>query len=267
MTKSILLLPAAALCWLACQNPPAQQAAAPTASAILQHKYWVSKPFHDALFAENIVDTLAYLPCGELVFRNLDTVFLTACLSDTGLGKYKVTSDSTLEIAVEGFEGQPATVRFDKATGILHFQLPGATDAGWPMAYVAHDDIDAAAFDAAAVNLGRKRLAGSYTVLPAPGEATVTALVELRADGTQVGLGDFDAYEPWPSGAGSAFIQEPARNLMYLVKNSEAETPTAVAWQVRGDTLRIWDTKNIGAEGDLPEYRVDKLKGVYVKTK
>lgn len=267
MMRPVLFLLFIACCWLACQNPPAQPAAAPDASAILKHKYWVSKPFNDALFAQNIVDTLAYLPCGELVFGGLDTVFLTACLSDTGLGKYKATSDSTLEIAVEGFEGAPAMVRFDKATGILHFQLPGATDAGWPTEYVAHDDIDAASFDAAAVNLGRKRLAGSYTVLPAPGEVAVMALMELRADGTQVGLGDYDIFEPWPSGAGSAFIQEPARNLMYMVKNSEAETPTAVAWQLRGDTLRIWETKNVGADGDLPEYRVDKLKGTYLKTK
>lgn len=256
-----------AVLFTACQNqtPPAPTTpAAIDASAILAHKYWVSKPFNDALFAGNISDTIGYLPCGELVFGPKDSLLFTACLSDAGRGTFKATSANSLEIAFEGFEGKPVVARFDEKTGVLHLDRPAGVDTGWPTEFVAQDGIDVANIDNVTLNLGRKRLAGSYAALPQkPGGATL----ELRPDGTQTGLGDFDKYEPWIAGIGSGAVQNPARNVMYLVKTGKEGEPTAVAWQLHGDTLRLWDTKSTNAEGDMPEYKAAKLKGTYLKVK
>ncbi|MCC6280483.1 MAG: hypothetical protein IT262_07785 [Saprospiraceae bacterium] len=260
----------AATVLVACNNQPvptSQTPALPDPSAMLKHKYWVSKPFNDALFATNIIDTLSNLPCGELVFGQKDSLLMTACLSDAGRGTFKVTSSNSLEIVFEGFEGNPSKAQWDEKTGVLHIDPPGGPDTGWPTDFVAQDDIDVSNIDNVTINLGRKRLAGNYSILPKKGEVAMTALLELHTDGTQVGFGDFDTYEPWPSGIGGGFIQNPQRNLMYLVKKGKESDPTAVAWQVRGDTLRIWNTRNIGAEGDLPEYKIAGLKGTYIKAK
>ena len=62
LTKILML----AAVFTACKNTPAPAPVVPDASAILKHKYWVSKPFNEALFANNIVDTLSNLICSEL---------------------------------------------------------------------------------------------------------------------------------------------------------------------------------------------------------
>jgi hypothetical protein len=268
--NSLVKIALIAAVFTACKNQPAPNPAAPTApdaSTILKHKYWVSLPFNEALFASNITDTLSYLPCSELVFGSKDTLLLTACLSDAGMGIFKVAGPNTLEISFEGFEGKSSTARYDETTGVLHLDPPAGVDSGWPTAFIAQDGIDVTNIDNITINLGRKRLAGNYMILPKKGEMAVTSILELHADGTHLGFGDFDTYEPWPSGIGGAFIQNPQRNLMYLVKKGAETDPAAAAWQVRGDTLRIWETKNIGAEGDLPEYKVAKLRGTYLKVK
>ena len=251
----------------ACQNttaPAPTPAPANDGAAILKHKYWVSKPFNDALFAGKIIDTLSYLPCAELVFDRKDTVILTSCLSDAGRGFYKATSTTSMAIAFEGFEGASCTATLDEKTGILHLTSPGGTNDGWPTEFVAQDDISVKGMDDLTVQLGRKRLAGKYTMLPKKGEMAITSLMELRPDGTQVGLGDFDNYEPWVSGIGGGFISEPAYNVMYLNKKDKM---TTFGWQMNGDTLRMYDTKDISQEGDMPEYRVTKLRGIYLKVK
>ena len=89
----------------------------------------------------------------------------------------------------------------------------------------------------------------------------------MRADGTQVGLGDFDKYEPWISGIGGGSIYNPTRNVMYLVKKGKEGTEPTLGWQLRGDTLRLWETKNIAQDGDMPEFKITKLKGAYLKSK
>jgi hypothetical protein len=266
----------AALIFAACNNQPAPTATtstatvsttSPDASVILKHKYWVSKPYNDALFAKNIVDTISYLPCAELVFGAKDSLLMTACLSDAGRGIFKVTSPTTLEITFEGFEGKPSAAKYDEKTGVLHVDQPSGVDTSWPTDFVAQDDIDVTNIDNVTINLGRKRLAGSYSVLPAKGQMAITSLMELHADGTQTGLGNFDKYEPWPAGVGGGAVQYPPLNVMYLVKNGKEDDPTTVAWQLHGDTLRIWDTKNTSPEGDMPEYKTTKIKGTYIKTK
>ena len=68
--NSLVKIALIAAVFTACKNQPAPNPAAPTApdaSAILKHKYWVSLPFNEALFASNITDTLSYLSCSELV--------------------------------------------------------------------------------------------------------------------------------------------------------------------------------------------------------
>lgn len=251
----------------ACQNQEPKAPAAPDATAITNHKYWVSKPFYDALFAANISDTLGNLPCGELVFTQKDTLLFTSCLSDAGMGLFKATAPNTLQIVLEGMDAEPATATLDDKTGVLHLKPFEGKDYNWPSSFVAVDGISNANIDDVTLALGRKRLAGAYTMLPQKGEVAITSLIELRADGTQAGLGDYDKYEPWIAGIGSGAIQNPQRNIMYLVKKGKESEPDNVAWQLRGDTLRLWETKSINEEGDMPEYKVTKLKGTYVKTK
>lgn len=251
----------------ACKNPANQAPAAVDASAILSHKYWVSKPFNDALFAKNISDTLSVLPCAELIFGPKDSLVMTACLSDAGRATFKITSPTSLEIMFEGYEGKPCAARFDEKTGVLHIDPPGGNDSGWPTDFIAVDGIDVSNIDNVTINMARKRLAGSYSLLPKKGEVAITSMVELHADGSQLGFGDFEKFEPWPAGIGSGFIQNPPMNLMYFVKKGMESDPTAVGWQVRGDTLRIWNTKNIGPDGDLPDLKIGGLRGTYLKMK
>lgn len=254
----------------ACKNqpaPPPPPPAAPDAAAILKHKYWVSKPYYDALFAPNIVDTISYLPCGELIFGKTDTVLLTACLSDTGMGTFKATSPTTMDVVYAGFEDKPCKASLDEKTGILHLDAPAGVDNSWPTEFIAQDDIDVSNLDYVTINLGRKRLAGTYSILPKKGEVAIASMVELHADGTHLGFGDFDTYEPWPAGIGGGAIQTPPMNVMFLVKKGKESDPVAVGWQVHGDTLRLWDTKSTSAEGDMPEYKIAKVRGTYLKQK
>lgn len=257
--KTLLLL----ALFAACKNQPAP----PPPSTMMSHKYWVSKDFSDALFARNIADTLSNMPCSELIFISPDTVLLTACLSDAGMGLYKVTGPNSIDIMFEGFEGKASKATYDEKTGVLHLTSPTGEEVGWPTDFVPQEGIDVKNLENVTVNLARKRLAGNYTLLPQKGEAAVTTIFEFHADGTQVGFGDFDKFEPWPAGIGAGFIQNPQRNLMYLTKNGqEAEAPV-VGWQLIGDTLRLWDTKDVGAADELPEYNITEVRGTYVKAK
>lgn len=254
----------------ACQNkpvPPAPPAPVENGSLILSHKYWVSKPYNDALAAADIVDTLSYLPCSELIFSSKDSLWITSCLSDAGRGYFKATAPNILEITFEGFEGQSSTATYDVQTGVLHIIPPGGPDSAWPTEFVAQDGIDVSEPGNVTIDLARKRLAGNYSILAPKGGVAITSLVELHADGTQLGFGDFDTWEPWPTGIGSGLIQGAPRNLMYLIKKGKESEPDAAAWQVRGDTLRIWNTKNVAHDGDMPEYKITRLMGTYLKQK
>jgi hypothetical protein len=256
----------------ACQQQSAKQEAskaAPDASAITKHKYWISKEFNDALYAQNVIDTLSYVPCGEFLFPDKDTVVITACLSDAGWGTWVASSPTSLKIVFEGDSANYASVSLDEKTGILHYTPPGDVpkDSGYPTEFVAHDGIDVAKMDYITINLGRKRLAGNYTPVPQKGVKTTPEPLVLNTDGTLKGLGDYDSYEPYFSGIGSGVILNPARNTMYLVKNGKETEPTAVAWRLRGDTLSIWNTKSAGVPDELPSYQITTFKGVYVKAK
>ncbi|MBU6343523.1 MAG: hypothetical protein KGS48_18640, partial [Bacteroidetes bacterium] len=171
----------------------------------------------------------------------------------------------TLRLFLEGFDKDTFTLRFDPQTRILHLEGHFDSDT-WPREFVAVDGIDVNKIDEVTIQLARKRLAGQYKPLAKKGEMAIESFVELHPDGTQLGFGDFDSFEPWPSGSG-AFISNPYHNLIYFVKKGKEESPTAMAWQVRGDTLRLWDTKNTAQEGDIPEYAVTKLHGAYLKVK
>jgi hypothetical protein len=261
LTKILML----AAVFTACKNTPAPAPVAPDASAILNHKYWVSKPFNEALFANNIVDTLSNLICSELIFTNKDSLLYTSCLSDAGGGTFKVSDANTLEIMFEGFEGKASKATLDEKTGVLHIVHPEGTDADWPLDFVAQDGIAVNNIDNVTVALARKRLAGNYTYMTKKGEYANTSVSELHLDGTQVNFGDFDTYEPWPSGIGGGAIQNPQLNLMYFIKKGKEAEPMAIAWQLHGDTLRLWDTKNISPKGDMEEYRIKGLRGAYLK--
>jgi len=254
----------------ACQSPtPSQPAttAAPDVSAITSHKYWVSKAFHDALFAPNVSDTLASIFCGELIFTQKDSLLMTACLSDAGRGLFKPTGPNTLSIAFEGDTASLYLARLDEA-GVLRLTPPAdRTDNGYPTEFVAQDGIEVSNLDNVTIALGRKRLAGSYTALPQKGAKAAAALLTLNADGSQTGLGDYDKYDPYLAGIGSGVVQNPPMNLMYLLKKDGESGEVALGWRLRGDTLSIWDTQNVNAEGDMPEYKPTKIRGLYVKLK
>jgi hypothetical protein len=270
--KILLQLALAVILLSACKDQSSRQmaqAAAPDASAITNHKYWISKAFNDALFAQNVIDTLSYVPCGEFLFPGKDTAVITSCLSDAGWGTWVATSPTSLKIVFEGDSVNYASVSLDEKTGILHYTPPGdaAKDGGFPTEFIAQDGIDVTKIDYITINLGRKRLAGSYNPVPQKGVKTNTEPLVLNADGTHKGLGDYDAYEPYFSGIGSGVILNPARNTMYLIKKGKETEPTAVAWRLQGDTLSIWNTKSVGAADELPSYQITTLKGVYVKVK
>ncbi len=256
----------------ACQQQSTKQvaqSASPDASAITKHKYWISREFNDALYAQNVIDTLSYVPCGEFLFPGKDTAVITSCLSDAGWGSWVATSPTSLKIIFEGDSANYASVSLDEKTGILHYTPPGdaVKDGGYPTEFVAQDGIDVTKIDYITINLGRKRLAGSYNPIPQKGSKTSPEPLVLNADGTHKGLGDYDLYEPYFSGIGSGVILNPARNTMYLVKKGQENEPTAMAWRLRGDTLSIWNTKGVGAADELPSYQITTLKGVYVKVK
>lgn len=246
------------------QQPNASQSS--DATGILKHKYWVCKPFHDALFAVNIPDTLTSLYCNELIFREKDTLLLTSCMSDASLGQLRITGHNALSITFDGDTSHHYTARLDEATGILHLTLPPdrATDYPFPTQYIADDAIATSHMDELTVALARKRLAGTYQPLAQKGQPALASVV-LQPDGTQSGLGNYARYEPYVTGIGSGVISQPPRNVMYLYNPGQEGQQTALAWQLRGDTLRLWDTQNVNGADELPEYKVTRLRSTSVR--
>jgi hypothetical protein len=267
MKQTLLSAFAAFLIFTACQNQPAPAPASPDASALLKHKYWVSKPYHDALFAENLPDTIGYLDCAELIFMTKDTVIMTSCMSDAGQGVYTITGPNTLSIKFEGLEEKPVIATLDDKTGMLQFSFTGEPLPYWPTAFVAKDEVDVNNFDILTLSLGQLRLAGNYQYQTKKGEVAVASLTELHADGTAVNFGGFDKFEPWIAGVGSTCIQHPPMNLMNLMHAEHEGEFVAVGWQLHGDTLRIWDTQNLAAPDELPEYKLKGEPRVYIKVK
>ncbi|HAD13543.1 MAG TPA: hypothetical protein DCF33_14040 [Saprospirales bacterium] len=264
MKQNLLSAFAAFLIFTACQNQPAAPPA-PDASALLKHKYWVNKPFHDALFAANVPDTMAYLDCGELIFTNKDTVIITSCMSDAGIGIYTVSGPNTLSIKFQGFEDKPITATLDEKTGLLSFTFTGPAPEYWPKDFIAKDEVSTGNMDGLTLGLARLRLAGNYQYQTKKGEMAIASVSELHADGSMVNFGEYDMYEPWIAGVGSSCITTPPMNLMNMaIKGKEAEA-VAFGWQLHGDTLRIWDTQNMGQPDELPEYKLKGAARVYVK--
>jgi hypothetical protein len=227
----------------------------------------VSKPYHDALFAANVVDTLSYLDCGELIFSNKDTVIITSCMSDAGIGIFTVTGPNTLSIKFQGLEENPITATLDDKTGELHFTFTGQSLEYWPKAFVARDEVSTTNMDGLTLRLAQVRLAGNYQYQTKKGEMATTSVSELRADGSMVNFGEFDMYEPWIAGVGSSCITTPPMNLMNMAKKGQEAEAVAFGWQLRGDTLRIWDTQNMGQPDELPEYKLKGAARVYIKMK
>jgi hypothetical protein len=265
MKLTFLTLASAVLLFVSCQNQPAPSG--PDAAGILKHKYWVVKSYHDALFSANIPDTLSYLDCSELVFVANDTVIITSCMSDAGIGIYNITGPNTLSIKFEGLEDKPITATLNEQTGVLTFTFTGPALESWPSTFVARDEVKTDNFDILTLALGRTRLAGSYQYQTQKGEVANTAVSELRTDGTMLNFGEYDFYEPWIAGIGSSCITMPPMNLMNLsMKGHEAEA-VAVGWQLHGDTLRIWDTQNLNGPDELPEYKLKGNPRTYLKLK
>lgn len=190
---------------------------------------------------------------------------MTACQSDAGIGVCKPLSANSMEIKMDGYD-KPATASLDEKSGVLRFTMPDGQATGWPTEYVAQDDIDVKNVDGVTIQLTRKRLAGVYSILPEKGKMAATMMMELNANGQPIGLGDFDFFEPWVAGIGAGSADKPVRNLMYLGKKGQNPMEnTVVTWQMRGDTLRIWNTKNITNPDDMPEYKSTGLRGTYLK--
>ncbi|MBL7808715.1 MAG: hypothetical protein JNN28_12920 [Saprospiraceae bacterium] len=265
MKQTLLSVFAAFLIFTACQNQPVPAPALPDASALLKHKYWVSKPFHDALFASNVPDTMAYLDCGELIFTNKDTVIITSCMSDAGIGIFTVSGPNTLSIKFQGFEDKPITATLDDKTGMLSFTFPGPAPEYWPKDFIAKDEVSTSNMDGLTLRLAQVRLAGNYQYQTKKGEVAIASVSELHADGSMVNFGEYDMYEPWIAGVGSSCITTPPMNLMNMAKKGKEEEAVAFGWQLRGDTLKIWDTQNMGNPDELPEYKVKGAARVYVK--
>lgn len=247
------------LLFAACQNQ--NKKFNPADSNILKQRYWINQEFADALFADNVPDTLGYLVCSELLFLDSGRLILTYCLSDAGAGAYEPTGPNTMELTIEGYENKNFKAALDEKTGILTLDAPELND-GKPLTFrgyelnVGPDDYDGV------IQLARKRIAGSYSIEAQEGMVAPTVMVQFEADGSLKGLGRFDYFEPWPSGIGGGAIPE-KKNLMYL-SATDSEEETAVAWQLRGDTLRLWETENLYPD-EMPEYKIIKLMGIFVK--
>ena len=250
----------------ACQNQPTTPAPAPVANgeAIMQHKYWLSKNFSDAVSAKTITDTLGVLACSELIFLEKDTLLITACNSDASFGVYKFTGPNTIEVLFDGFT-KPVSGAYDATSGVLHIDRPEGVGEFWSTDFVAKDGVNPRTADGGVMSVGRQRLAGDYAVVAQPGKAAATAMVSLRPDGSMSGMGIHDRFEPWMSGIGSNAIMQPPMNGMLLKKSQDEDYYLSVGWQLSNDTLRLWNLKNISNPDDLPEYKATTLMGTYVK--
>ncbi|HMX40887.1 MAG TPA: hypothetical protein PK971_10485 [Saprospiraceae bacterium] len=265
--RQLFLAVCAVLLLAACQSGPSHHPNSvrlPDAGAILRHKYWVAKPFRDALFAPRIPDTISYMLCTELLFRQMDTVLLTSCMSDAALGLFEVTDHNTLSITFDGDTTHRYIARLDEATGVLHLSYPPdrAANNPHPTEYVAEESVGTANMDELTVSLARKRLSGTYQPLAEKGSPVV-----LNPDGSQSGLGAFDRYEPYVAGIGSGTIQEPPMNVIYLYNRGREHEQTALGWQLSGDTLRLWDTRNIAGKEEMPHYKATHLHGTYLRSR
>ena len=254
----------------ACKNETPQKAApaAPAeATSILKHKYWVSKPYADALFAPNVMDTLNRLQCAEIIFKQKDTLLMTSCLSDAGAGIFKSTGPNSIEILFEGYEKATPAV-LDEKTGILKVTPADSNSAYWQTEFVPFDDIKFEDFDFnnPTVQLARRRIAGSYRLLPKKGKAASEVLAELKEDGQAIHFDGFDWFDPLPTGIASAFTEE-KEMMMVDFKKGKADITTVCGIQLRGDTLFVFDSKNISKGDAMPSYKITGLRATYVKSK
>lgn len=250
----------------ACQNSsPTPSAPVPNVEAILKHKYWVSKEFSDALLNEIVADTLNSIPCSELIFTEKDTLLLTACMSDAGRATFKATGPNTLDIALEGMENEPVKAIFEPRTGVLTLNFPGDSTGAGRLQLVARDEITLEKNDfEGTVKLARLRMAGTYKALDTKAKVQQ---ITLNKDGSHSGLNkDFDTYEPWPAGVGG-YLEDERKNLMYLENKGKEPSWTALVWELRGDTLRLWETKNIAKPDEMPAYKRSGLLGEFLKAK
>ncbi len=249
----------------ACKNETPQKAAPAEATSILKHKYWVSKPYADALFAPNVMDTLYRLRCAEIMFMQKDTLVMTACLSDAGIGIFKSTGPNAIEILFEGYD-KPTLAVLDEKTGILKLTPPENSDY-WETEYVAYDDIQVNDMDYnnPSVQLARRRLAGSYRLVPKKGEVATAALSELKESGQALNFLGFDWFDPLPTGTACSFTEE-KEMLMVDFKKGKADISTVCGVQLRGDTLLVFDSKNTSMDDEIPYYKITGLRATFVKT-
>lgn len=245
---------------VACKNETAKTPSAPDApveaSAILKHKYWVSKEFADALFAANVPDTLNRLFCSELMFTQKDTVWLTTCRWRSGSEAFKSTGVNSIEIPYD--EKQVITHVLDEKTGILKATSPEETRE-----YVGFDDIN---FDDLENNppvgqLAQRRMAGNYRLVPKKGQVANAAIAEVRATGDLTNFEGFDSFFPIPTGVASYF--NPKKEMMMVnFTKGKADISTICGVQLRGDTLFVFNSKD-GSEG----LEITNIRATYVKVR
>ncbi|MBL7825965.1 MAG: hypothetical protein JNJ57_04995 [Saprospiraceae bacterium] len=251
-----------------CNNEtPQKTTPVPTeATSILKHKYWVSKPYADALFAPKVMDTLYRMRCAEIMFMEKDTLLMTACMSDAGYGIFKSTGSNSIEILFEGYEKNTLAV-LDEKTGILKL-TPPENSTYWETEYVAFDnitfnDID---YNNPSVQLARRRMAGSYSLIPKKGQMVTAALAELKEDGQAINFEGFDWFDPLPTGTACSFTEE-KEMMMVDFKKGKADVSTVCGVQLRGDTLYVYDSKNTTKDDEMPYYKISGLRATYVKSK
>lgn len=242
-----------------CQNE--NKKFAPANSNILKHRYWVSQEFADAIFSDNVPDTLGRISCTELIFQDSGRMVLTYCLSDAGAGTYAATGPNTMDISIEGYEGRTFKAVLNEKTGVLTLKAPELNE-GNLLYFKAYDLVADTDLYSGSIALACQRIAGSYSIQAQEGMVAPTVMVEFGADGSLNGLGGYSNFMPLPAGIGSDAISD-KKNLMYL-SSSANEEERAFAWQLRGDTLRLWETQDLYPD-EMPEYKIAKLMGVFVK--
>lgn len=241
---------------VACKNETTKTTSANVeATAILKHKYWVTKAFADALFAANVPDTLNSVRCGELIFTHKDSVLVTACSWRFSTEPFKSTGVNSIEVPYD----KTRVIKYvlDEQTGILTGTGPDET-----IEYVGFDDIS---FDGwgntqPTEKLTRRRMAGNYRLVPKKGQVANTAIAEVSATGSLTNFEGFDSFLPAPSGVDSHFTPKEMMAVFFTAEKDEVQTRCGV--QLRSDTLRIFNSKE-GSKG----YEITDLRATYVKVR